>query len=152
MSSQTYKCWTGDPAAPPCRRWAAIQAPAVAPLLAACLPACLPAFLLDPLESWILTVYCVTGVDFGTLKTVIAVARNRGVDVVRTSHIPRAPLESPSPPENRQTPQRQLGTHANARGSHAPYALHCFFTGKFDHSGRQEENKRDHFYEYQAWR
>jgi molecular chaperone DnaK (HSP70) len=26
------------------------------------------------------------GVDFGTLKTVIAVARNRGVDVVRTAY------------------------------------------------------------------
>jgi molecular chaperone DnaK (HSP70) len=26
-----------------------------------------------------------TGVDFGTLQTVVAVARNRGVDVVRSS-------------------------------------------------------------------
>lgn len=29
----------------------------------------------------------VVGVDFGTLNTVIAVARNRGVDVVRPIHI-----------------------------------------------------------------
>lgn len=31
---------------------------------------------------------CVAGVDFGTLKTVIAVARNRGVDVVCECHGP----------------------------------------------------------------
>ena len=30
----------------------------------------------------------VVGVDFGTLNTVIAVARNRGVDVVRPFHSP----------------------------------------------------------------
>jgi molecular chaperone DnaK (HSP70) len=34
-----------------------------------------------------------TGIDFGTLKTVIAVARNRGVDVVR---IPSPPSVYPS--------------------------------------------------------
>jgi molecular chaperone DnaK (HSP70) len=33
------------------------------------------------------------GIDFGTLKTVIAVARNRGVDVVR---IPSPPAVYPS--------------------------------------------------------
>lgn len=30
----------------------------------------------------------VVGVDFGTLNTVIAVARNRGVDVVRSDSVP----------------------------------------------------------------
>jgi molecular chaperone DnaK (HSP70) len=49
-----------------------------------------------------LTVYGFAGVDFGTLKTVIAVARNRGVDVVRTMPaIPRPPREPSSPTENR---------------------------------------------------
>ncbi|KND90299.1 hypothetical protein TOPH_05047 [Tolypocladium ophioglossoides CBS 100239] len=36
----------------------------------------------------------VVGVDFGTLKTVVAVARNRGVDVVRTCE-PVTPLIRP---------------------------------------------------------
>ena len=43
----------------------------------------------------------VVGVDFGTLNTVIAVARNRGVDVVSIPPSPASPrsrFELPRPP------------------------------------------------------